>query len=223
MRNAKETLSEKLYQHIYDDITQRRLSCGQKLTLKKLAQQYDVSNTPIREALSRLSENGLVTYYSNCGVKVIDFTEADIQDLFRFVSELDALAVQYCAQYPIRDAVLYELQDIVEKGNRLLSAGELTEWDEYSKFFHKTFYKFAQSPCLESAANKLRPRVELLSYLYYPQISREKVNEDHNRIFTAIEEGDFTKAAALMRSHVQYDMLFAIKAYAEYKDSLKQA
>ncbi len=221
MKNTKETLSEKIYQNIYDDITQRNLSCGQKLTLKALAQEYDVSNTPIREALSRLSENGLVTYYSNCGVKVIDFSEADIQDLFRFVSELDALSVQYCETYPIRDAFLHELRGIVEAGNSLLAAGDLTEWDEYSKFFHKTFYKFAQSPCLDNAADKLRPRVELLSYLYYPQISREKVNEDHNRIFQTILDGDFARAAELMRAHVQYDMIFAVKAYADYKESLK--
>ena len=78
MAKAKETLSERVYTSIYDDITGLKLRCGQKLTLKSLAEMYEVSYTPIREALSRLSENGLVTYYSNCGVKVIEFSDDDI-------------------------------------------------------------------------------------------------------------------------------------------------
>ena len=70
----KITLSEQIYDELYHDITDQRLVCGQKLTLKVLKDRFNVSHTPIREALTRLSENGLVTYYSNCGVTVTEFT-----------------------------------------------------------------------------------------------------------------------------------------------------
>ena len=55
------TLSEQIYRELYQDITEQRLRCGQKLTLKMLKERFQVSHTPIREALVRLSENGLVT------------------------------------------------------------------------------------------------------------------------------------------------------------------
>ena len=92
----KITLSEQIYDELYHDITDQRLVCGQKLTLKVLKDRFNVSHTPIREALTRLSENGLVTYYSNCGVTVTEFTETDIREIFQFIGELDALAIQFC-------------------------------------------------------------------------------------------------------------------------------
>ena len=58
-----------------------------------LKERFQVSHTPIREALVRLSENGLVTYYSNCGVTVIEFTETDIRQLYQFAAEVDAIAI----------------------------------------------------------------------------------------------------------------------------------
>ena len=72
---AGKTLSEQIYDELYHDITRQQLRCGQKLTLNMLKERFHVSHTPIREALMRLAENGLVTYYSNCGVTVIEFEE----------------------------------------------------------------------------------------------------------------------------------------------------
>ena len=94
---AGKTLSEQIYDELYHDITRQQLRCGQKLTLNMLKERFHVSHTPIREALMRLAENGLVTYYSNCGVTVIEFEERDIQELYQFASELDALAIQFCS------------------------------------------------------------------------------------------------------------------------------
>lgn len=218
MAKNKETLSEKAYTRIYDDITGLKLICGQKLTLKSLSEMYDVSFTPIREALSRLAENGLVSYYSNCGVKVIDFNDDEIIDLYRFASELDALAVSYCSRFPLQDALCQALRENVEAGNRALSCGETTEWDELSKEFHKIFYSYAQSPCLDEAAMKLRPRLELLSCIYYRYTSREKINKEHNNIMELVLSGNFAEAQNMMRSHLECDMLYAIKGYHEYKE-----
>lgn len=94
---AGKTLSEQIYDELYHDITRQQLRCGQKLTLNMLKERFHVSHTPIREALMRLAENGLVTYYSNCGVTVIEFEERDIQELYQFASEMDALAIQFCS------------------------------------------------------------------------------------------------------------------------------
>lgn len=220
MAKAKETLSEKTYIRIYDDITGQRLVCGQKLTLKSLSEMYGVSFTPIREALSRLSENGLVSYYSNCGVKVIDFTDDDIIDLYRFASELDALAVSYCSRFPLQGALRQVLRENVEAGNRALSCGEIAEWEEHSKQFHKIFYTYAQSPCLDEADAKLRPRLELLSCIYYQSASREKINKEHNEILRLVLDDNFEAAQKLMRAHLECDMLYAIKGYHAYKENL---
>lgn len=220
MGSINNTLSEKTFDEIYEDIVNQRLACGQKLALKGLSERYQVSYTPIREALSRLAECGLVSYYSNCGVKVIDFTDDDIEDIFRFVGELDAMAIKLSEKALLQDALLYELRKVVEKSNFLLKQNKILEWKSYSQDFHKIFYKYAKSNCLNAAAVRLRAKVELLSIMYYKDINLEKINQDHNDILGQVEEGDFDGAAALMRAHLQYDMIFAVKAFRRYKESL---
>lgn len=80
----------------------------------------------------------------------------------------------------MQDALRQALRENVEAGNRALSCGEIGEWEEHSKQFHKIFYAYAQSPCLDEADAKLRPRLELLSCIYYQFASREKINKEHN-------------------------------------------
>ena len=108
---AGQTLSEQIYDELYHDITDQRLVCGQKLTLKVLKDRFNVSHTPIREALMRLAENGLVTYYSNCGVTVTEFTETDIRQLFQFIGELDSMAILFCQNNFNQVPLLMDLQE----------------------------------------------------------------------------------------------------------------
>lgn len=217
----KTTLSEQIYDELYHDITDQRLICGQKLTLKVLKDRFNVSHTPIREALTRLAENGLVTYYSNCGVTVTEFTETDIRQIFQFIGELDAMAIQFCKNAFSEAPLLFELEQIIKKGNVMLEQGKITEWKEFSEDFHVAFYRHAQNEYLNEAAKKLRAKIEVLSCMYYQQTNVEEINERHQDIFNLIRDGEFDKASSLMRSHLQYDMVYALNAYKEYRDKNK--
>lgn len=217
----KTTLSEQIYDELYHDITDQRLICGQKLTLKVLKDRFNVSHTPIREALTRLAENGLVTYYSNCGVTVTEFTETDIRQIFQFIGELDAMAIQFCKNAFSEAPLLFELEQIIKKGNVMLEQGKIAEWKEFSEDFHVAFYRHAQNEYLNEAAKKLRAKIEVLSCMYYQQTNVEEINERHQDIFNLIRDGEFDKASALMRSHLQYDMVYALNAYKEYQDKNK--
>lgn len=112
------------------------------------------------------------------------------------------------------------LRENVEAGNRALSCGEIAEWEEHSKQFHKIFYAYAHSPCLDEADAKLRPRLELLSCIYYQSASREKINKEHNEILRLVLDDNFEAAQKLMRAHLECDMLYAIKGYHAYKENL---
>lgn len=218
---AGRTLSEQIYDELYHDITEQRLRCGQKLTLSMLKERFHVSHTPIREALMRLAENGLVTYYSNCGVSVIEFEERDIQALYQFAAELDALAVQFCAASLNPMPLILDLQEVIENGNAALEAGDMARWKEYSELFHTVFYRHAQNDYLDQAAARLRARIELLSCMYYKGENVNKINKGHNAIYKLVCDGKFSMAAARMRRHLQTDMAYAMKAYSLYQQAAK--
>lgn len=217
-KSSKSTLSEQIYDELYHDITDQRLICGQKLTLKVLKERFGVSHTPIREALTRLAENGLVTYYSNCGVTVTEFTEDDIRQIYRFIGELDAMAIMFCKNAFSEAPLLFELEQILKKGGALLESGEIAEWKEYSEQFHMAFYRHAQNDYLNEAAKKVRAKVEVLSCMYYQPTNVESINQCHTKIYELIQKRDFDKAADLMRTHLQYDMVYALNAYKEYQE-----
>ena len=125
---AKTTLTEQVYQELYHDIIKQRLHCGQKLTLKELKERFGISQTPIREALTRLTEEGLVNTYTNLGVAVIDFTDADIRELYQCISEFDALAILFCKNSFTHAPLIYDLEQIVDAGNQCLAAGDIEGW-----------------------------------------------------------------------------------------------
>lgn len=219
MSGKKSTLSQRLFDQMYEDILHLRLGLGQKLTLQSLAQRYQASITPIREALSRLAEYGLVTYYSNCGVSVIDFTDEDIQDLFRFIGDLDALAVLYCETSSRKPMLFFELEETLSTGSRLLGVENREEWETYSRKFHKLFYDFAQSPCLAEACNRFYPKLELLTGLYSQEgKAAQAIQQEHEGIFQAIKDSGFSAGAQAMRCHLQQDMFLALGAFRMRKD-----
>ena len=75
MQLNKATLSEQIYTILKNDILDQSIPQGEKLTLKNLQERFATSSTPIRDALTRLTEEGLVNYYSNVGVTVIKPSE----------------------------------------------------------------------------------------------------------------------------------------------------
>ncbi len=216
---VNQTLSEQIYDELYQDIIYQRLVCGQKLTLKVLKDRFNVSHTPIREALFRLSENGLVTYYSNCGVTVTEYTEEEIRQLYQFAAELDAMAVTFCQNNYNRIPLLLDLKENIETAESLLKEERNIEWKKYSEEFHKIFYRHANNYYLDESAAKLRARLEVLSCMYYKNQNVEKIHKGHVAIYHKVKEGDFLSASNLMREHLQYDMVYALKAYAEYQSN----
>lgn len=113
MKLNKQTLSEQIYQILRSDILSQRIPRGTKLTLKTLTERFDVSTTPVREALTRLSEEQLVSYYSNVGVNVVELTEKDLREIYEFMGDLDSLAITYAAAHADQHELLTSLAEII--------------------------------------------------------------------------------------------------------------
>ena len=111
----KSTLSEQIYQILRNDILTQKIPCGEKLTLKVLQERFQVSSTPIREALTRLTQDQLVSYYSNVGVREISFTADDLREIYTFMGDLDGLAIRYASASPDQEKLQAEVTEILEK------------------------------------------------------------------------------------------------------------
>lgn len=213
----KSTLSEQIYQILRSDILNRKIPMGEKLTLKNLQTRFEVSSTPIREALTRLTEDGLVNYYSNVGVNVISLSKKDLTELYQFMGDLDRLAILYSEAFPKRELICRELDttisqtSVIEK-KELLLPEEISRWIEYSDRFHLLFYDYCSNTRLTHAAEKLRSQLTIFSNLYETKLQPQKeINRMHTDIYHAYCEGRIREAADLMKTHLEHSMEYALE------------
>ncbi|WP_271188322.1 GntR family transcriptional regulator, partial [Maricaulis virginensis] len=92
-----KTRSEEIRQRIADDIVSGRLKPGQKLDEPALAEHYQVSRTPVRDALRQLSGTGLVRILPKRGAWVAEIDPQQLDELFEACAEIDALCAKLAA------------------------------------------------------------------------------------------------------------------------------
>lgn len=233
MNLAKNTLSEQIYQILRNDILTQAIPLGEKLTLKALQERFGVSSTPIRDAFTRLSEDGLVNYYSNVGVTVIELTQKDLTELYQFMGDLDSLAIRYCASYARQEQVLASLKNVLDKADALeqeiLACGALAlrkssdaaeynaqsekihRWINYSDQFHLVFYDYCQNGRLTRAAEKQRSQLTIFSNMYeaLPE-TQLLIAKWHVSIYESYLAGRVEEAALKMKEHLDQSLSFAL-------------
>ena len=208
MNINKQTLSEQIYQILRADIISQVIPCGSKLTLKVLKERFGVSSTPIREALARLTEEQLLSYYSNLGVSVVSLGKEDIHEIYQFMGELDSLAVRYASLYPDQQAVVGRLEENI----RLMEACDLEDkaWAEYSDEFHLIFYEYCQNSRLFHSAEQMRSQMSILAYQYENHKEKQRVIVgEHKEIFHLFRDGKHEAAASLMKEHLLHSLVYA--------------
>lgn len=217
MRLNKQTLSEQIYEILRQDILTQKIKCGTKLTLKVLQERFEVSSTPIREALTRLSEEGLMFYYSNIGVRVLEFTSQDLREIFQFMGDLDALAVRYAAEHEKQNELIKRLRENLELCEKETDTEKLLQ---LSDEFHLLFYEYCDNSRLKNSAERMRSQLSVAAYQYEQQTdNREHIHEEHKGIYDAFAKGEAEEAAAKMKAHLMHSLVYAQAVWPEQKEA----
>ena len=193
----KSTLSEQIYQILRNDILTQKIPCGEKLTLKVLQERFQVSSTPIREALTRLTQDQLVSYYSNVGVRVINFTADDLREIYTFMGDLDGLAIRYASASPDQEKLQAEVTEILEKECAAAKAADVQPGTGIPTNSISFFTATCNNSRLAESAERLRSR----DFYFFQPDCRETcdpvlgIYEEHLAIFQAYKDGDIEKAS----------------------------
>lgn len=206
MRNVvKMTLADQIYSILREDIINQNIQCGEKLTLKILQERFDLSSTPIREALNRLSQEGLIEHVTNIGAKVISFKVEDVKEIYDFCSYLDLAALDLALKSGKIDEIVIELNNCIELQEKSLGIGDMDSFKMHSDNFHDILFKFADNSRLYNASKKIRSQFSILTSIYQNlTVSKSVVFIEHKDIAAAIGYRDFSKAESLMKSHFEH-------------------
>lgn len=200
MNANSSTVSERIYTAIRNDILNKTLVSGEKLTIKKLHEMYGVSSSPIREALFRLQQDGLIEYRSNAGMRVIEFTRQDLAEIYMLLTEFDVIALRAATTPTRRLSTLAALELCMERARASI---ENDYWNYYSDAFHSILYEEAQNGRLTDAARKIRIQSTIFSNQYeIKEENRREILKQHEEILNAIRDNRLARAEDLMRTHV---------------------
>lgn len=207
----KTTLSEQIYIILRNDIINQNIKCGEKLTLKNLMERFNVSSTPIREALTRLSQDDLVSYYSNIGVRVVEFKKNDIAQIYDFSRELDCMAVKFAFENASHEIIAHDLEVVLKLSTEALNSDDLETFRKYSDNFHDVFYHYSNNSRLLNAAVRIRGQFSILAKIYQSYtVNASIVNHEHSEIYVAVKENDLEKVMLLMRNHFNHSKRYLL-------------
>ncbi|MDE1010673.1 MAG: GntR family transcriptional regulator [Paraburkholderia fungorum] len=195
------TLSSKIYRLLCDEIIEGTLEPGQKLEEAALAERFNASRTPIREALRELAARGLVELTPRKGVVVAQFSIDELADMLEAMCELEALCCRLSAQ---RMSLVEkkQLEELQTEMNAAIARGDETEYFQLNREFHELICKGAQSKSLASIMSVQRQRLAGFRAAQPASPSRfEAATDEHREIVSAILNSEPERAYNAMRDH----------------------
>lgn len=204
-KTSGETLASSVYQQLLDDILAGKLKPGHKLRLQVLKTEYEVGNSPLREALNRLSSNGMVMREENKGFRVSSATVSELKELIQTRCWLEEIAVRESIKHADDD---YD-ERIVLAYHRLAkvkpeSDGTYLSPEQEQKHsdFHQALLSACKSSILLGYCTQLHEQTIRYRNLAEVVEYREgHENDEHRAIRDAVLERDADKAVELLNSH----------------------
>jgi DNA-binding GntR family transcriptional regulator len=198
-----------------DAILNGRLAAGARLRQTDLAGQLHISRTPIREALGRLQQEGLLELLPRGGVRVALLDLEEAAELYDLREVLDGLAARLAARR-IGSAGLETLTRALERMARCLERRNPNQWFGAHVLFHEEIFRTAGHRRLQT----LLPVVRLSIRHFHPLLlgtgdRLETAHREHRRIFDAIAAHDAEAAEREARAHIANAAEIVLKRMAQ--------
>ncbi|MBI4317550.1 MAG: GntR family transcriptional regulator [Chloroflexi bacterium] len=176
------------------------LAPGEHLPQDKLATELGVSRTPLREALLKLQEEGLVRLSGSRGVKVAKPDKEELLELYEVREALDGLAAKLAASRITADGRA-RLGTVIEKMGELVASPEPHQWLMLNLQFHDCIVEASSNRVLKQLSSHLSSRMTVTLLIDTPgQLARSY--EEHSKVCQAVLAGDVEGAEAAAKAHI---------------------
>ncbi len=202
MQSMERKRAELIADELESLIFQGHYKDGARLDEVQLAEKFEVSRTPIREALQRLSLSGLVEQIPRRGVFVRQPGPVELLEMFEVMAELEAASARLAATR-ITDEALAELHAANARCEEAVAAQDYDGYYQENAQFHAMLYRQSGNSFLEQECLRLYRRLQPFRRVQLRLRGRLKQSmSEHKMVVAALEEGDGAKAADVIRTHV---------------------
>ncbi|MBR5315964.1 MAG: GntR family transcriptional regulator [Firmicutes bacterium] len=201
--SKKEPIKDQIYHIIKKRILRSEYEPGKHLSIMSISRELNVSNSPVREAISMLERDGLVETYPNAGPSVISFSDKKLGEVAEAILSMLLGALEICQQNDKLDNLIGMLQKAIKEQITHLNIEDEQEYAKYSIAFEAAFIECCENPYM----SKQYAQIEDLFYLivmydqFYIHPVRTQAALEHQQILGYIMDGRLDKAKELLSKH----------------------
>jgi DNA-binding GntR family transcriptional regulator len=194
--------TERAYAEIKQRILDNDMPAGFQALEQELAEILEMSRTPVREALIRLANEGMVEVRPRHGMRVLPISADDTREIYEILTSLESTAAALVAARGLAPAKLDALKQAVADMEEALAADDLPRWAHGDERFHRLLVDYAGNARLRALVGSCwdqshRVRMATLRLRPKPRDS----NKDHAAVVQAIARGDAEAAGRIHREH----------------------
>lgn len=194
---ARPDYVDEVYQTLLDAISDGTLAPGARITQEEIADQMQISRSPVLQALRLLKKDGLVQDAPGRGVLVTPLTVASISNLYYIRGALDSLAAKMAAERKFRID-----PEIIENGRRVANGKDVNAMIEADIAFHSAIYEASGNPLIAQSAQVYWVHLRrAMGAVLQSSAQRQSIWDEHAAIAEAIAQGDSARAVELTDVH----------------------
>lgn len=209
------SLVDQVYDKLRERIVQLKIPFGSKLNVSKLQEEYGVSSTPVREALNRLLNEGLIEFENNVGARVIDITEDDVRKIQELSFAYQMVAARNALRNGDSEQMAEEIEQYIEEYR---SSTGVVESCRCIRNILGVFYKNSQNDMLMSKITSMTGVDEILHALFaMPREKGGSGGQYHSgivyfeQIHEAVAQKNFSKICDGLEAHQLWSREYILK------------
>jgi len=210
---ADQSLSTQIYEALRERIIEGELPPGSRIRERDLAEEFNVSRIPIREAMPRLESEGFISTLPRRGAVVTEMKLEDVKELFAVRSSLEVLAARLAAAACAAGASTTELFARLASAEGALETGDDRRIAAANSALHEEILRLSGNKLLISTMVPINGRVRRLFRLEAARDQRVLCAE-HSRLVREIAEGNEERAASVASAHVEHSRAESIELFA---------
>jgi len=200
LSNVYPTRKEIVLQKIREDLLSEKLKPEEVLNISVLAKKYNVSITPVREALTYLESLGLVEKDNYKNIKVAKFLSDEVEEIYYIRASLSGIAARSAAMC-ITKKDQKELGKIIEEEKAALKDRHQEDFLDANMRFHGLLSSYIKTPFLRELNEQFYIITKRYQIFGYKMRSYEELSSEHENIYTEVLKGNAEKAEEYGRLH----------------------
>ncbi|TYP53755.1 GntR family transcriptional regulator [Thermosediminibacter litoriperuensis] len=198
-----QPISREVFKILREAILGGSLQPGTRLVEREIARQLGVSRTPVREAIHKLEQEGLVRHIPRRGVVVAQISEREVHEVYMIRAVLEGLAARLAAER-ISPGKLKRLSELMEAMEKACERNDEQTLQTLHLEFNTLIYEAAESPRLHQMINYLVDYIAAFTKLGYSVPGRMRAaTQEHRALAEALTKGDGRLAEEIARRHIE--------------------